>query len=522
VGKADLLLKNGVVRALDDRDTVASAIAVRGDRILWVGDTPEAPGDADRVIDLQGRCVLPGFTDAHIHLVAYAVGLARIDLRDMSTLEAALEAVGRRAKRAAPGEWVLGRGWVFRGWGLDSFPDRSMLDGVAPACPVALSSLDGHVIWVNSVALDAAGITKDTLDPEGGEIERDGDGKPTGILKERAADELKEVIPVPHPDRLKESLKEGQANLHQHGVTSVHNLERRKALRALTRYNVEGGLKLRVRYFVAEEELDAAVELGLEAGFGDDRLRIVGIKSYADGSLLSETAHMLAPYGKAGKRGIPVATPEALETVVRKGLELRLPVVFHAIGDAANRRVLDVVERAGGPTPTPYRMEHAQHLDPADLPRFAALGVPASMQPIHLCFDLDQVERALGDRGTGAYRFRSLLDSGATLVFGSDAPVADPDPWLGVQAAVNRLRFDGTPAGGWYPEERITVGEALRAYTRWPAEVVGDGRARGTLEPGKIADLCVVDRDPFAIPPETLKDVRVEATVFGGELVYER
>jgi predicted amidohydrolase YtcJ len=302
----------------------------------------------------------------------------------------------------------------------------------------------------------------------------------------------------------------------------VHNLERKKALRAFLRMKTADALKLRIRYFIAEEEIDAAESLGIEAGLGDDLLRITGVKAYADGSLLSETAHMLAPYGKAGKRGIPVADVPHLEALIRKAGALRLPIVVHAIGDAANRGVLDAVERAQMKTLTPYRIEHAQHLHPDDLGRFAPLGVVASMQPIHLSFDLDQVDRALGDRGPGAYRLRSLLDSGARLVFGSDAPIADPDPWLGVHAAVNRVRFDGTPAGGWYPKERITVAEAIRGYTRTPAEVAGDGARRGTLEAGKTADLCVLDRDPFRIPLQTLRDVNVEMTVFGGEVVFKR
>ncbi|MHC5038999.1 MAG: amidohydrolase [Planctomycetota bacterium] len=517
-----LIFENGSIHTLDDRDTVVSSLAVSGDRVVWVGDAYEGPRGNAGVFDLKGRTVLPGFTDAHTHLVAYSVGLSRIDLRQYDSLDAALEAVGRRAASASEGEWVLGRGWVFRGWGLSAFPDRSLLDRVAPDTPVALVTMDGHVMWANSAALKIAGIDKDTPDPKGGEIERRADGEPTGILKENAADAMKEIIPIDPPDKLAASVKKGQAHFHALGITSVHNLERKKALRAFHRLHQRNGLKLRIRYFIADEEIDAAVSLGVEAGFGDDRLRITGVKAYADGSLLSETAFMLAPYGKAGARGIPVTEPEALEALIQKSGTLRLPVVVHAIGDAANRRVLDAFEKAMTTTAFPYRIEHAQHLDPADLPRFASLGVVASIQPIHLSFDLDQVERALGDRAPGAYRLRSLLDSGARIAFGSDAPIADPNPWLGVQAAVNRVRFDGTPTGGWYPEEKITVEEAIRAYTRTPAEIVGDGAQRGTLEPGKIADFCVLDRDPYTIPPETLKDVKIDLTVFDGEIVFDR
>ncbi|MHC4779435.1 MAG: amidohydrolase, partial [Planctomycetota bacterium] len=311
--KPDILLRNGKVRTLDHEDTTASAIALAGDRIVWVGEDSDAPAGAKRIVDLAGRCVLPGFTDSHVHLVAYSVGLSRIDLWKLGSLDEALEEVGRRARAARPGQWILGRGWVFRGWGLESFPDRGMLDGVSSDVPVALSSVDGHVIWVNSAALAAASIGKNTPDPHGGEIERDGEGFPTGILKEKAADHLKEIIPVDPPDQLASALLKGQAAFHGLGITSVHDLERRKALRAFTRLHGAEGLKLRVRYFVAEEELGAAEELGVEAGLGDDHLRIVGIKSYADGSLLSETAYMLEPYGKTQKRGIPVATPEYLE-----------------------------------------------------------------------------------------------------------------------------------------------------------------------------------------------------------------
>ncbi|MCU0723294.1 MAG: amidohydrolase [Planctomycetes bacterium] len=517
-----LLLANASVRTMDNAGTVASSVLIKGDRILHVGEARGRPKVSARRIDLGGKCVLPGFTDSHAHLAAFSAGLARIDLRKFATLDEALEEVRRRAARAAAGEWVLGRGWVFRGWGLAGFPERRMLDKVSPDVPVALSSVDGHVLWVNTAALREAGIRRGSPDPEGGEIERGPDGEPTGILKERAADLLKDAIPAEPPDRLAAAVEAGQSALHALGVTSVHDPEKRKALRAFTRLNREGKLKLRLRYFLDEGEVESAGNVGLEAGFGDDRLRIVGVKAYADGAVLAETAHMLEPYGQTRTRGIPTATPDSLGRTIRAAADLGLPLCVHAIGDAANRAVLEAFERDARPLPFPYRIEHAQHLDAADVPRFGAHGVVASMQPIHLPLDREQIDRALGARGAGAYRFRSLLDSGARLVFGSDAPVADPDPWLGIHAAVNRTRPDGTPAGGWYPAERITLLEAVRAYTRTPAEVAGDGASRGTIEAGKTADLCVVSPDPFEIPPAELKDVRAEMTIFGGEVVHEK
>ncbi len=516
-----LRFENGVVRTMDEKGTVASAVAVQNGRIAWVGETRDAP-PAEKTVDLQGRCVLPGFTDSHGHLVSWAAGLARIDLRTFDTLEDAMEAVGKRVASAKPGEWVLGRGWVFRGWGLEGFPDRSMIDRVSGDVPVALSSMDGHVLWVNSAALRVAGIDADTPDPDGGAFERDREGRPTGILKERAADAFKERIPQDPPDRLAEALEGAQAILHGFGIVSVHAPERKKSLRALQRLRAARKLKLRVRYFLAGEELPGAASVGLEGGFGDDLLRIEGVKMFADGAVLAETAHMLEPYGKASSRGIPVTGREDLEAVIREAASFRLPVMVHAIGDAANRTVLDAIENAGGSLDRPYRIEHAQHLHEDDLVRFQKLGITASVQPIHLSLDLDQIDRALGERGANAYRFRTLLDAGVRLVFGSDMPVADPNPWFGVHAAVRRARLDGTPEEGWYPAERIGVEEAIRAYTTAPAEASGDGAERGSVEAGKRADLCVTDRDPFSIPAEDLRNVRVDLTVFDGEIVHRR
>jgi predicted amidohydrolase YtcJ len=478
------------------------------------------PRQGAEVLDLGGRTVLPGFTDSHIHFAGFSLSLDRIDLGGVRHLEEALRRVGERAGR--PGEWILGRGFVIGGFEGIRFPTRDDLDRAAPDNPVAISSFDGHALWVNSRALEAAGIGPDTPDPPGGEIERDAGGVPTGILKENAADALSERIPKPDAEALSRIMEKGQARLHALGLTAIHNIEKDLAFRALQDLKARGKLRLRVCHFLQAAELDAARDEGRKGGHGDAWLRLLGVKAYADGALNVQTAWMLEPYGPERTRGIRVNPPETLAGIRDRGLELGMPLIVHAIGDAAVRMTVDVLAEApAAGAAASHRIEHAQHVDPRDIPRMAAGGLSASVQPVHLCYDLDPIERHLGDRGRWAYPLASLRKAGVPLLFGSDAPIAPPNPFWGLHAAVNRQRLDGTPGEGWVPSERMELGDALSSAIHSPAVYAGEGDRRGAIAAGRVADFVVVDRAPDRVPPAEIKDIAVLRTVVGGETVFE-
>jgi len=527
-----LVLYNGRIYTMDRARPRAQAVAIAGNRIAAVGEDEQiksllAPGG--EAVDLGGRTVVPGFTDCHIHFVEYALRLARIDLSGVRSRAEALRLVAERARTARPGEWLLGGGWDRNLWDDPSFPTREDLDSVAPRNPVALGSKDGHSLWANSLALARAGITAETPDPPGGEIERRaGTGEPTGILKETAKRLVEEVIEKPSPEAIQSALKVAMANAHRAGLTGIHDCEDELAFAAFQELSKQGELGLRVLMHVPAENLDHAIGLGLRTGFGNEWLRVGGVKIFADGALGSRTAAMLAPYqDEPHNLGIVVTPKEELRELIRKASRAGLSVAIHAIGDRANRDVLDVLEegrQAGEGAGLRHRIEHVQLLHPADIPRLAKLGVIASMQPIHATSDMEMVRRHWGEeRARGAYAWRSLLDAGTVLVFGSDCPVETLNPLVGIHAAVTRRRADGSPGPeGWHPEERITVEEAVRAYTLGAAYASGEEREKGSIAPGKLADLVVLSQDIFAIPPMSILETRVEATIFDGQFVYRR
>ncbi len=506
----DLFLTNGTIYTLDLTRPRANAAAFVNGRVAAFDEqaavrrTPEA-----EVVDLRGRICIPGLVDHHIHFTDYALGLARVQLEGARTLEEAVARVSARVARAQPGEWILGMGWNHRDWERPEFPTKEPLDRVAPANPVALERKDKHSLWLNSAALRAAHITRETRDPSGGKIERDAAGEPTGLLREQAVRLAQQVI-GPAARRLSDDqLADAIASAHRLGLTGIHNVEGADSLRAFQRLRAADRLTLRVTHMIPADNLEHAVALGIETGLGDDFLRMGGVKIFADGSLGSQTAHMLEPYvGQPENCGIAVTPADEIERLARSAAQSGLMVVTHAIGDRANRDVLDVYEklRREGLTVT-LRIEHAQHLHPADIPRFAALRVVASVQPIHATSDHIMADQLLGPRAKYAYAFKSLLRSGAQLVFGSDCPVETLDPLAGLYAAVTRQRENGEPHGGWYPEERLTVDEALRAYAE-------------PLSIGAPADCIVLSHDIFMGPPERLLETRVEQTIVGGRVVW--
>ncbi len=506
-------------------DERVDAIAVAGGRVLAVGREAELEpllrADTAR-LDAGGATVTPGLVDAHLHLLAWARSLDEVALVGAASRH---EALGRVAAALAtePGdEPVSGRGWDANAW--RDPPERASLDAVSGARPVLLHGKDCHALWVNSAALRAAGVTRATPDPAGGRIERDGSGEPTGIVRENAMSLFAglETRTVRGSDA--ERLARAARRLHEQGVTMVHDfegLEELKSLRVFTRD--AGPPRLRVVAHLPLAGLEAALSLGLESGMGDDRFRYGAVKLFADGTLGSRTAALLEPYEDGTGTGMELVPPAELARLVARAAAGGLAVAIHAIGDRAVRSALDALEGAAGAfakPALPQRIEHVQLLHPADRPRFARLGAWASLQPSHCVADIEIAGRGWGARVERSYPWRSLLDAGASVAFGSDAPVEAPVPALGLHAALTRQRTDGTPAGGFTARERIGLDEALRAYTSGGAELAGRSAGLGRIAPGCAADLVVWDADLHRLPTSMLHNVRPTCTLLAGEAVY--
>ncbi|MBC7224028.1 MAG: amidohydrolase [Anaerolineae bacterium] len=530
-----LLLTHGVVRTMDPALPVADAVLIVGNRIAAVGPAAEvrlaAPAGTE-TLDLGRLLVLPAFTDAHVHLVEFAISLQTIRLDDARSREEVVARVAEAARERPPGEWILGQGWDRNLWPDPSFPHHADLDRVAPDHPVALDSKDLHSLWVNSLALRLAGITAQTPDPPGGEIVRDAHGEPSGILKENPARMLvRRVIPRPGPGQMRRLLQEATRRAWAQGVTAVHVPEDVPAFRLLQDLRREGALGLRVLMHLTEQSVDGAIQAGVQSGFGDDCLRVGGVKVFLDGALGSRTAEMLEPYlTEPGNFGIPVMSDEDLHGLLLAASRAGIAAAIHAIGDRANRRALDALERvradeAKRDVPRDrlrHRIEHVQLLHPDDLPRLAALDVIASVQPSHAVADMEMAERYWGsERCRLAYAYGSLWRSGARLALGSDCPVEDLNPLAGIHAAVTRRRPDGLPGPeGWNPQERLTVEQAVWGFTMGGAYAAGEEGQRGSITPGKLADLVILSEDIFRAEPDAILGTEVVATILDGQVVY--
>ena len=513
---------NGYIYTVDGPWPV-EAMAVRNGRIVAVGTSRELSGGANaRIINLGERTVIPGLIDAHIHFLSYSRSLNKVILEGVRSKEEVLRMVEEKAKELGPRRWILGGGWNHYLWDPPSFPTRHDLDRVAPNNPVLLDRKDLHSCWVNTLALQAAGINRDTPDPPGAAIGRDADGEPDGLFYESATAIPRRAISEAPEDALT-VMRKGFQNLASMGLVGFHDCEGPDAFSAFQHLDAEGELPLRVVILLAYPTLDESIEIGLRTGFGSDKLRVGPVKIFSDGSLGSMTAQMLEPYvGHPDNRGISTIPQEELEEAVRKAAEAGIPAAVHAIGDAANRRVLDAFAKLGNAGGLINRIEHVQHLHPKDIPRFGKLGVVASMQPIHATSDMQPADQLLGTRARYSYAWRSLLNTGALLAFGSDAPVETPNPFAGIHAAVTRQDENDLPIGGWYPEERLTVVEAVRAYTEGAARSMPYlPGVTGMLHEGAVADFLVLDEDIFALDPRDLKAVKPRATVIGGEAVYD-
>jgi predicted amidohydrolase YtcJ len=536
----DLILYNGSILTMDPRQPLVEALRIRERRILACGALDEIRalplGDALE-IDLEGRTALPGLEDAHLHLCMHGMALSEIDLGGTASLHQALERV-RQASASQPGsgwlrgaDWLRGAGWDHNLWPQPTPPTRHDLDSVVSDRPVALDSKDRHSLWVNSLALQLAGISADTPDSPGGQIWRDSAGQPTGILAENARRLIDTVVPPPDRDAWRQAAGAAIADCARYGITAVHSCEGPEAFRALSELEQTDELTVRVWHMLPLRVLDEAVALGLRTGYGSDRLRIGHVKMFADGALGSGTAEMLAPYeGQPGNLGVAATDTQTLLEAVSLAARHGLASAIHAIGDAANRRVLDIyaqvandlAESAPQHGDLRHRIEHVQLLSKEDLPRLAAQGIIASMQPIHATHDRIMAERQWGARCRYAYAWRGLLDSGAHLAFGTDAPVEGLSPMPGLYAAVTRRDAHGEPPGGWYPYQRLGLDEALHAYTLGAAYAAYGERERGSLIPGKRGDVAVLSRDITAGPPECLLDTAVDLTIVDGEIIYER
>lgn len=528
--RVSLLLVNGKVFTADEKFTITEAVAIDGEKIVAVGKTADlkAKYRAAREIDLQGRLVTPGFNDAHVHFLRGALALLNVNLTDSKTVTEAQDRITARAKETKPNEWITGRGWDHTLWG-GKFPTRGDLDKVAPNNPVYLVRVDGHVGWANSAALKLAGITRDTPNPEGGEIEKDATGEPTGILKETAQGLVGKLVPAPTAAQEVKGLELALDIARKYGITSVHDIsgyETTKLYRQFLKTD-----KLTVRVTEMQNFEDSVAELKRQraefAAFKDNpsRLKLGALKGYVDGTLGSKTAAMLAPFtDDPHNSGIPRRSPEELTKMLVERDAAGFQIALHAIGDKANRMALDgfktASEKANGKR---HRIEHAQVVNPSDFKRFAELGIIASMQPTHAISDKRWAESRLGEyRVLGAYAWHLMKSYAVHVPFGTDFPVEAINPYATLYAAVSRQDAEGTPQGGWQPQERLSMAEAIRAHTYESAFAEFAEREKGEITAGMFADLIVHSKDLLTIPHGEILKTEPLVTIFNGRIIYEK
>ena len=534
-----LLLVNGKVFTSDARGSIAEAVAIEGERIVAVGTTREieAAYTSARTIDLKSKLVTPGFNDAHIHFLQGGRSLMLVNLNGARNLAEAKARVAARVGEVRPGAWILGRGWDQTLWGGE-WPSKKDLDEVAPANPVFLQRVDGHTTWANSLALSKAGITRATRDPQGGEIVRDANGEPMGILKETAGGLVSRVVPDPTRAEMSEALGRALAEALRYGVTSIQTNDVPSIdATPLYREFLKAG-KLTVRVAEWQQFNNSVEDIKREraefAAFKDDpfRLRLTALKGYVDGTLGSRTSAMLAPFSDdPHNSGIPRMTPEQLTRMIVERAQEGFQIALHCIGDRANRMALDGFEATLNVRPAHgdtnlgmrHRIEHAQVVAPSDFKRFSGLEVIASMQPSHAISDKRWAEDRLGEyRVMSAYAWHTMMSHGVHVPFGTDWPVEPMNPYLGLYAAVTRQSTDGQPPGGWWPEERISIEDAIRNYTAEGAYASFEEKGKGQVAAGMLADLVVHTKDLLIVEPKEILQTEPEMVVFDGRVIYER
>jgi hypothetical protein len=525
---ADTIFVNG--RIYVQKGRFETALAVAGEKVLAVGDGASIRALASkstRVVDLKGRLVTPGFNDAHVHFIDGGFGLLSVDLRDAIDEADFAARIGAYATSLPKGAWILNGNWDHERWKSQALPTRALIDSVTGDHPVAVNRLDGHMILANSLALRAAGIDRDTRDPFGGTIVRDASGEPTGVLKDNAQDLLYKVLPDPTREMNVRAAKAALAHAASVGVTSVQDNSPIDALPTYQQIRAEGGLLTRINVWRPVGAMKSLIDAGVRSGLGDDWIRIGAIKILSDGSMGAGTAAFFEPYtDEPTTSGLLLYPVEEINRMIDEADAAGFQLAVHAIGDRANALVLDAFEKAAAARPRAdrrFRIEHAQVVRKADLPRYAKLRVVASIQPSHCIDDMRWAPRRIGaERCRLAYNFKSFLDAGIPVAFGTDWFVEPLDPRLGLYAAVTRELVEGGPKDGFLPEERISLDSAIDLYTRGSAYAEFADERKGTLEPGKLADLAVFAADLFKVEPRKILTTPVDLTMVGGRVVFER
>lgn len=527
---ADLIVVNAKIHTMDKAKPLAEAIAVMGNKIVAVGTDREIralAGSDTKTIDARGKLIIPGFNDAHVHFLEGGFQLSNVDLRDAKTPEEFTRRIKEFAAKTPKGQWILGGNWDHENWTPAQLPTKELIDAATPDHPVFISRLDGHMALANSAALKAAGVTKDTKDVAGGEIVRDKSGAPTGILKDAAMDYVQKVVPEFSFEEKTNAAKAATDYAASLGVTSVQEMSSADNVGVYQELLRQGLLKTRIYGGMPLPVWEKIGNVGIHRAFGSEMLRIGALKGYADGSLGSTTAWLFEPYSDApNSTGLMGADVPKMYENVKDANNAGLQIMIHAIGDRANAEVLNIfekVENETGKSDQRFRIEHAQHLRQQDISRFAKLNVIASMQPFHLMDDGRWASKRLDEkRLKGTYAFRTLLDTGARLAFGTDWNVAPLNPLLGVYAAVTRRTLDDKNPNGWIPEQKITVEEAVQAYTTGSAYAEFQENVKGSISIGKLADFIILSDDIFTVNPNDINKTQVLTTVMDGKVVYQK
>ena len=530
---ADLIIQNARIWTVDPSLPEAESVAILGDRIVAVGSNQQVDawhGPQTRVVDAAGKRLLPGFNDAHVHFTDGGAQLDSVELNDATSPQEFARRIGERATKTTKGEWVLGGDWDETKWSPAELPTKELIDAVTPAMPVAVNRYDGHMVLANSLALKLAGITAQTPDPTGGVIVRDKQGNPTGALKDAAEDLLFKAVPPPSHDQRRHAIERALEHAASLGVTSVQHMNPDYADIAIYSELLDEG-KLTTRIYAAPliTQVDDQVKIGIRRAFGGPYLRIGAVKAYSDGSLGSTTAYFFEPYSdQPGNRGLLSDEMHPLSLMQDRMMRADaagLQICTHAIGDAGISAILDIyaaIEKEHGSRDRRWRIEHSQHLAVKDFDRFAQLHVIASVQPYHAIDDGRWAEGRIGhDRASRTYAFRTLLNHGVRLAFGTDWDVAPLNPMLTLYAATTRATLDGKNPDGWFPEQKLTIKEAIEAYTMGSAYAEFQESEKGSITPGKLADMVLLSDDVLSIDPVKIRDVKVFKTWVGGKLTYD-
>src|SRR5882672_7045449 len=529
---ANLIIRNAKIWTVDRAHPEAEAVAILGDRIVGVGTNQEIDawrGPNTRVQDAAGKRLVPGFNDSHVHFTSGGQQLDNVQLNDATSQKEFARRVAERAGKTGKDEWILGGDWDETKWTPAQLPTKELSDSITPQTPTALARYDGHMILANSLALELAHITSQTPDPDGGVIVHDAQGNPTGALKDAAADLVYKVIPEPTHDQRRHSIERALEHAASLGVTSVQHMNPDYADVAIYAELLEQG-KLTTRIYAAPliPQVDDQVKIGIRHSFGGPYLRVGALKSYADGSLGSATAYFFEPFNdQPNNRGLLSDAMHPISMMrdrMMKADTAGLQLCTHAIGDAGISAILDIyadIDKAHGARDRRWRIEHAQHMAAKDFDRFAQLHVIASVQPYHAIDDGRWAERRIGhDRSSRTYAFRTFLDNGVRLALGTDWNVAPLNPMLTLYAATTRATLDGKNPNGWFPEQKLTIKEAIEAYTMGSAYAEFQDEMKGSITPGKLADMVLLSDDVLRVDPVKIRDVKVLKTWVGGKLVY--